>query len=337
MKIGVLVSPKFPRTTHLDMAIGNLNANQSRFFFQKVLVDDVPTYSTAPQIEPLSSRAAVLVKHRGADNTVVLTDSCFVDNWFSHTSEDGTIISTYGWEEHFAPPGLKTFLELELILHITGKSAHLTDNTMGRLAHDEPIGCLFDFCRQKTDVRYKLVGGNLCGQCEGSLRGFGIGDEGLSTIRHMLHVMRLDGLGRLEPIDDGQVFVAMRFSKNDNNDHSFLYGIKPACASLGLEARRADDMAGMGPNSLISRILSMINRSWLVIVLAGENNLNVFFEYGYALGRGKPIPVVLPKSKIPEAPTDIKGFECVVYEDGDFEGLRKEVVRYISAVPRFSK
>jgi predicted nucleotide-binding protein len=80
----------------------------------------------------------------------------------------------------------------------------------------------------------------------------------------------------------------------------------------------------------------MIDRSWLVIVLAGENNLNVFFEYGYALGRAKPILVVLPESKLTEVPTDIKGFEYIVYKDGDFVGLENEITRHISAVPRFS-
>src|SRR5208283_1363191 len=96
--------------------------------------------------------------------------------------------------------------------HAAAKSASLTEISMNRLGHKEPIGCLFDFCVQKADVRYKIIGGNLCGQCEGALRRYRSTDEDISTIRHMLHVMRLDGLGRLEQINDRQVFVAMRFS-----------------------------------------------------------------------------------------------------------------------------
>jgi hypothetical protein len=255
MKIAVFVSPRFRRMAQLDMAVGSLNANQNRCYFEKVLFDIVPAHDIAPVIEPLTTRANVIAKRKKGDSTMIITDSRFDDDWFSHTSEDGTIVSTYGWEEHFAPPGLKTFLQLELILHATARSAYLNDNIMANLAHEEPIGCLFDFCLQKTDVRYKLIGGNLCGQCEGKLRAFGINDDDLSTLRRMLHVMRLDGLGRLEQINDRQVFVAMRFSKNDANDHAFLYGITPACASLGLEAKRGDDLVGIGAVSLISKVL----------------------------------------------------------------------------------
>ena len=335
MKIEVVVNPRFPRMAQLDMAIENLNANQNRFYFQRSFDVEAPTFGAAPTIEPLIWRATVLTKNKRDAGTVVLTDSRFIDDWFSHTSEVGTIISTYGWEEHFAPPGLKTFLQLELILHATARSAYLNDDIMARISHQEPIGCLFDFYQQKTDIRYKLIGGNLCGQCEGSLRSFGLGEEDLSAIRHMLHVMRLDGLGRLAKINEKQVFVVMRFSKNDNNDHAFLYGIKPACSTLGLEVKRGDDMVGVGPNSLISKIISAIDQSWLIIVLAGEDNLNVFLELGYAIGREKSILVIIPKSKIPEVPTDIKGFEYIVFEDGNFEGFKNEVVRYIRAVPRF--
>jgi len=126
----------------------------------------------------------------------------------------------------------------------------------------------------------------------------------------------------------------MRFSKHDPNEHAYLYGVKAAFEHMGLKVLRADSVASSG--ILIEKIFEMLDTAWAVVVLTGEVNLNVFFEYGYALAQKKPIFLVTPASKIADVPTDIKGFEHIVYQDGNFEGLKSDLILRLKALPRFS-
>lgn len=41
--------------------------------------------------------------------------------------------------------------------------------------------------------------------------------------------------------DEDAAFVVMRFSQNDENDHAYLYGIKPALERLKIKCIRADN------------------------------------------------------------------------------------------------
>ena len=164
----------------------------------------------------------------------------------------------------------------------------------------------------------------------------GMSKADIRIIQTMLDTMRSDSLRRATKIDHSKAFVAMRFSTNDHNDHAYLYGVIPAFAELGLSAIRADQQAGTTQESLVRKVFAMIDEAWAVIILAGEDNLNVFFEYGYAMGRGKPLYVAVPKSKVRSLPTDVLGYELIVFNDGDFEGLRSQIVQRLRSLPRFS-
>ena len=250
------------------------------------------------------------------------------------TSSSGTIISTYSWEEYYSPPALRTYIQMELILHVLACLADLTDQIMLSMAHNESIGCLFDFCRQKSDVRFKIIGGHICGICSGKLREYGLQRENESVVSRLLDSMRLDSIGRAKKIKVDNVFVAMQFSENDENANSFIHGVMPAFKNKKFEVTRADSIAG--DDNLVEKIFKMIDEAWAVVVMCCNFNLNVFFEYGYAVGQNKPIFVVVPQSKINEIPTDIKGFEHIVYKDGNFQQLEKLLTDRLASLARFS-
>ncbi len=335
IKVSVLAHPEFSRQRQLQAALTTLNATQSKIYFDLSMSDAVPNVRDFPVIDPNATRSAIINQFPAHENVAIVTDSQFSNNWFSMTSNSGTIISTNSWEEEFSPPALKTYLQMELILHVVACAADLTDNLMERMSHGESIGCLFDFCAWKPDVRFKIIGGHLCDSCSGKLRAHGIDLELQEIISSLLETMRLDSIGRAAKIAADNVFAAMRFSKNDANDHSFLYGVKPAFEAMGFHVERADGVADSG--ILIEKIFRMIDEAWAVVVLSGEINLNVFFEYGYAVGRRKPIFLVTPSHRLIDTPTDIKGFEHIVYSEGDFEGLKTLLVNRLKALPRFSK
>lgn len=89
-----------------------------------------------------------------------ITDKPFSDNWFSHVSEHICVISTNGWDKYFAPPHLYIFLMHEIIECSINFEIGLTeDNGIDKIIHTNSIGCLFDFCQKKTEIKLGMRAG----------------------------------------------------------------------------------------------------------------------------------------------------------------------------------
>ncbi len=74
---------------------------------------------------------------------------------------------------------------------------------------------------------------------------------------------------------------------------------------------RADDL-GLFGQDLRGKIHELIDLASIVIVEISEPRPNVFYEYGYAMGRGKtPVPLL---QKGCRAPYDLQGVEALEYE-----------------------
>jgi len=327
----VIINPSFGRRRQIESAVSDLNATQSKLIFELIESRDIPDSGSAP-IEPWPFRADFFAAHPDLVGSEIVTECPFSDRWFSHTSAFGTIITTSDWEENHAPPSLKIYIQTELATHVVAKLADLTDELMWKQAHLETMGCLFDMCGEdKRHIKFKMLCGCICGRCRASLLEFGVTPIHLDSLDVMLDSVRLNAIGRQKFIDPQQVFIAMRFTENDENGNSYRYGVLPAVeADLRLKAIRAD--ASPGTESLVAKVFRMIDESKYSLILVGEENLNVYFEYGYALGRTKPVIVVVRADKIASLPTDIRGFEYVVYDTGNYEQLRERLKQSLSAV-----
>ncbi len=265
MKIPVLAHSRNSELDHIKTALAILNTSQAKYFYDLRMDDRVPVNGSA--IDQHKVRSDLIGRSEELKNAAIITDVPFQNNWFSVTSRGGTIITIHSWDEHFSPPAVKTFILMELILHTAAVTGYLTDGLMERMAHQNPIGCLFDFCIDKREVKFKLVGGHLCGSCADTLIRHKANSDDVFAIRKMLDAMRLDSIGRAPQVDLNKVFVAMRFTANDENDNAYQYGVVPAFESRGLSIDRADSK----PSSdfLIKKIFTMIDESWAVIVLGG--------------------------------------------------------------------
>lgn len=102
-------------------------------------------------------------------------------------------------------------------------------------------------------------------------------------------------------------FVLMPFDASFNDIYEF--GIKGACADVGLYCERVDEQVFLG--SMLERIYSQISRADLLVADMTGKNPNVFYEVGYAHALGKN--VVLLTSVAQDIPFDLKHFPHIVY------------------------
>src|SRR4051812_18073628 len=94
----------------------------------------------------------------------------------------------------------------------------------------------------------------------------------------------------------------------------FYKGVKAAVeAETGLKCLRADDVKSSG-HDLLEKIHLLIDRAELVIAEISVPSENVFYEVGYALGKGKELLLLGPEGC--EPPTDLKGRELIRHGQG---------------------
>jgi hypothetical protein len=97
--------------------------------------------------------------------------------------------------------------------------------------------------------------------------------------------------------------------------NDYQSGIVPALESIHLVHVRGDDERR--PTFLLRKVCEQIDESVLVIANISKYgrsaNANVYFEIGYALGRGKPVLLVRRANEQHTVPSDLNGIECFDY------------------------
>ena len=329
MEIKLAHSSSYPHKTSAAKAIELVNYAQSVFFLAPL--------QTAKSVLPRSAAGKHLIDFReSADRVrakfpgqrvVYLTDDAFDNNWFSDTRHDVSIVSTSGWAENFAPPSMTAFIAREVALSALCFSANLTDNDIDNLSREPSVGCVFDFCGDKAEVRFGLTAGYIHPETEANLRRYGINQDALNAVARILDLIRLESIGKPKQIDAAEAFVVMKFTKNDENAAAYAQGIKPALEAFGLAPKRADEDPRM--QILSKKVMEHIDQSRLIVIKVDNPNLNVFFELGYAVGREKEILLICDEGQFSAVPSDLKGWELLTYPVRDYETLRTRVSAYL--------
>ena len=122
------------------------------------------------------------------------------------------------------------------------------------------------------------------------------------------------------------VFVGMPFKDSKNYPFKVVYeqGIKPAIEELGLIANRADSQ--MRDIVIMCKVCQAIQQSSHAIIDITGWNANVLFEFGLLLGLARN--VLLIKNESTRVPTDLLGFEYIVYSN-DYQKLKRELVKHL--------
>ncbi len=317
-----------PKVRKIRQAIGALNGLQNYFHY---IADELGIDEGRWTLgrDELSWRDAF---QRCSDysskrrSVVYVIEAPFDDNWFSHEEEHISVITTSDWEEHYAPPALASYLCYQIAQASLCFEAELTEDMELRLVHETTNGCMFDMCEYKKDIRIGMSAGVICPSCKATLRMYGTGEEVLDAVRRILRYVRQDAVGMRELVRWNAAFVVMRFTEFDENAHAYEYGIQPALKDVGLACVRADENPPHG--TILDSVCKGIRSSRFVIVKVDEQNLNVFFELGYALGLDKDVLLISEQSLIGHLPTDLNNWTCLTYTKGDYKGLRNAIVNF---------
>lgn len=327
MQIEIICRDNNSRKPQIEKAVSVLNAFQNYFCFHlsyNDLFDDV--------VENGLKKESInwdwfYEKHLSETGyRVYITEKKLDDNWFSHESNSFSLLSTADWELQFAPPSLCSFVIYQIAQAAINFHADLTEQMSIRLVHDRSQGCMFDFCMLKTDIKLGMVAGTICPSCKSALIRYGAEEEAIDAIEKILNYVRSESIGKPILFNENSAFVVMRFSTNDENDNSFKYGIKEALKEMGIACNRADNSVVSGP--ILKKIYKSIKRNRFIIAKVDNENLNVYFELGLAMGLDKNVLLISEKELVLKLPSDLKNWECLTYTKGNYEELKRKIMKY---------
>jgi len=325
MRINVIVNSANAHLRRVESVVSLINGCQ-RYYRLELLSDQ--RFERTGGLPSAEALARDLEKAWPETHVVLVIEDAFDDNWFSHEYRTAAVITTSDWESTYAPPSLRAYLMYQLAQALVHFSADMSEEMALNLVHEPPVGCIYDLALLKPNIKLGMVAGNVCHRCVGQLRALGTPDAAIDAVIRIVSLVRAEALGRPITFDPQEIFVVMRFSRNDENDNAWKHGIKPGIESCGLRAVRGDDYVESG--QILEKVDKAIRRSRLVIVKVDENNLNVYYELGFAMGLGKDVLLVSENSLILNLPSDLKNWECLTYEKGNYEQLAAAVGEFLT-------
>jgi hypothetical protein len=114
-------------------------------------------------LERLASQYGM--KCRQPDHFIVVSATRFSDNFYISHSQELSILALGNWKRYMAPPSMAEFI-ITLILR---ESVAIASPTLVEYRHIGTKGCLFDFTMYLDEVRYKVLNGFICEECERDL------------------------------------------------------------------------------------------------------------------------------------------------------------------------
>jgi hypothetical protein len=251
----------------------------------------------------------------------------FTDNWFSHEYRNSAVITVGDWEALYAPPSLKAYLMYQVAQALIHFSAEMSEEMAMNMTHEPPQGCLYDMAADKPSIKLGMVAGNLCHKCVGQLLALGTPVAAIDSVGKIVSIVRSEALGRPIPFDPSEVFVVMRFTANDENHNAWLHGLKPGIEACGLRASRGDDR--VESRYILDKVNAAIRRSRLIVAKVDENNLNVYYELGLAMGLEKDVLLISEADLAINLPADLRGWGYLAYDRGNYVQLSERVKKFL--------
>ena len=79
---------------------------------------------------------------------------------------------------------------------------------------------------------------------------------------------------------------------------------------------------------MLEKVERNIEKSRFVIAKIDSDNLNVYFELGLSMGLDKDVLLVSEKDLVLQLPSDLRNWECLTYEKGNYNELRNKIEQY---------
>lgn len=168
--------------------------NDCQSLFHMKLQSEPSHKSATERVLDWSSIKTALQALSNGDYSIFVTSKPLTDNWFSHTSGSVSIISTNQWLESYSPPHVDGYLLIEFCLVLLIETCSLNELQLN--PHEACTGCLFDFCAQKSDIRFKIRCGYICAGHKERFLQFGVQPNQIVSIEALLDKVRDMALGR---------------------------------------------------------------------------------------------------------------------------------------------
>lgn len=323
-RIKVVLDQKNDHFRRITEAVSIVNSAQN-YFLLEIQEEFTEPACLNGMVIPEKSRTNISNKYRG-ESVIYIVSMRFDDNWFSHPHRECEIITIADWEKLFAPPSLRAYLIYHFAEALLTFEADLSEEMHVSFAHEPPQGCISDFCVHKPDVKLGMAAGNLCPVCEGILARYGMSANAIESLRRILDVVRSDAIGRPRVLDPDTAFIVIRFSQNDENSNAYRYGVEKGLEDVGIKPVRADD--SVKSSQILEKIFRHIERARFVVAKVDVENLNVYYELGLGMGLGKDVLLISERSLVLNLPSDLRNWECLTYEKGNYEMLRKNIADF---------
>jgi hypothetical protein len=143
------------------------------------------------------------------------------------------------------------------------------------------------------------------------------------TYEGLLHSIDLTEEGQ----HSRKCFVAMSFDEAYRS--IFLDAIVPACINFNYEARRTDFLHPDSDNTINDFIIAEIKKCKFCIADFTKLRAGVYFEAGYALGRGKKVIYTCHRDYFRQIHFDVNHYPVLIYES--VEELQEMLINKIEA------
>jgi hypothetical protein len=142
----------------------------------------------------------------------------------------------------------------------------------------------------------------------------------------------IEGLTYLAQISESgrnskNCFVAMSFDEDDYP--IFKEAIFPACEEMGFEAKRIDYSHFESDKTINDAMIALIKKCRFMIADFTSQKHNVYFEAGYALGRGMKVIYTCKEVDFGKSSFNTNHFPHVIYKD--ILDLKKKLIDKIAA------
>ena len=268
MRVLLIANDSNPHLRRIEGVASLVNGCQR---YYRLDFTSVPDFARSGGKASPEALAKALERRLPERHTVLMTEDCFDDNWFSHEYRTSAVVTVGDWEARFAPPSVRAYMMYQVAQALMHFSADMSEEIALNMVHEPAMGCIYDLSIHKPDIKLGMVAGNVCHRCVGQLRALGTPDDSIEAVRQIVSLVRAEALGMPIVFDPQEVFVVMRFSHNDENDNAWKYGIKVGVESSGLRASRGDDR--IESTHILQKVDTAIRRRRLIIAKVDENNL----------------------------------------------------------------
>ena len=136
-----------------------------------------------------------------------------------------------------------------------------------------------------------------------------------------------ENIGSLQSVGKGHAFIAMAFTDEHDEEcpNEIRTTIKDACESLGWESKIVNEQEFN--NGIMDKVISLIDQASFVVVELTHHKNGVYYEAGYAKGKGIPVIHVVSKEHLESCHFDVQHLNLITWENSN--ELREKLINRI--------